>query len=241
MVGKLCYLIQCNRSCCIITLWLEYVTSLLANMIIPLKFDAMFESRSISKTLHLGTTWAPTSYKWSANPYKWICKLVSRVITPLLGVETPVIEDRCPPCMISILNFRGACVWTMPFPPVFLRLKGPGSLICSCVFWWNWGGVGEVSQNQRSAFFGGNSSWKTKPRVRKKKKTHPLSKIHPECSWSIHWNMLYIQSLKHEVWNSLWFSGFPGGCRMNDVYCFSSFKMNRLNWHYWSKFDAFLN
>lgn len=90
-----------------------------ANMIIPLTFDvntqndAMNESRS-----------APSSYKWG---YK--------VIILLIGVLTPVIEDRCPPCMISILNFRGACVITMPFPPVFLRLKGPGSLICSCVFW----------------------------------------------------------------------------------------------------------
>ena len=102
----------------------------------------------------LGTRWAPTRYKWGYNP-------------TIIGVITPVIEDRCPPCMISILNFRGACVITMPFPPVFLRLKGPGSLICACVFWWHWGGLGRYLKIKGVLFFGGNSSWKTKPKVRK--------------------------------------------------------------------------
>ena len=47
------------------------------------------------------TRWAPTSYKyykWSSNLYKWPYKWVTGVITLLMGVITPFITDRGPPC-----------------------------------------------------------------------------------------------------------------------------------------------
>ena len=44
------------------------------------------------------TRWAPTSYKWSYNPYKWPYKWVNGVITLLIGVITPLITSRGPPC-----------------------------------------------------------------------------------------------------------------------------------------------
>ena len=46
----------------------------------------------------LHTRWAPTSYKWSYNPYKWPYKWGTGVITVLIGVITPVISGRGPPC-----------------------------------------------------------------------------------------------------------------------------------------------
>ena len=42
------------------------------------------------------TRWAPTSCKWSYNPYKWPYKWVTGVITVLIGVVTPVISGRGP-------------------------------------------------------------------------------------------------------------------------------------------------
>ena len=42
--------------------------------------------------------WAPTNYKWSYNLYKWPYKWVTGVITLLMGVITPFITDRGPPC-----------------------------------------------------------------------------------------------------------------------------------------------
>ena len=44
------------------------------------------------------TRWAPTSYKWGYNPYKWPCKLVTGVITPTSGVINLLIAGRGPPC-----------------------------------------------------------------------------------------------------------------------------------------------
>ena len=44
------------------------------------------------------TRWAPPSYKWSCNPYEWPYKWVTGVITPLMGVITPLITGRGPPC-----------------------------------------------------------------------------------------------------------------------------------------------
>ncbi len=45
--------------------------------------------------------WAPTSFKWSYNPYKWPYKWVTGVITLLIGVITPLITGRGPPCVSS--------------------------------------------------------------------------------------------------------------------------------------------
>ena len=44
------------------------------------------------------TRWAPISYKWGYNPYKWPYKWVTEVITLLIGVITPFIAGRGPPC-----------------------------------------------------------------------------------------------------------------------------------------------
>ena len=44
------------------------------------------------------TRWAPTSYKWSYNPYKWPYKWITLVITLLIGVITPFITGWGPPC-----------------------------------------------------------------------------------------------------------------------------------------------
>ena len=43
------------------------------------------------KTSNIPTKWAPTSCKWSYNPYKWPCKWV-------IGVITPFKTGRGPPC-----------------------------------------------------------------------------------------------------------------------------------------------
>ena len=42
--------------------------------------------------------WAPTSCKWGYNPYKLPYKWVTGVITLLMGVITPFITGRGPPC-----------------------------------------------------------------------------------------------------------------------------------------------
>ena len=44
------------------------------------------------------TRWAPKSYKWSYNNYKWPDKWVTGAITLLIGVITPLITGRGPPC-----------------------------------------------------------------------------------------------------------------------------------------------
>ena len=46
------------------------------------------------------TRWAPTSYKWRYNPYKWPYKWVTGVITLLIEVIIPFRTSRGPPCMI---------------------------------------------------------------------------------------------------------------------------------------------
>ena len=39
-----------------------------------------------------------TSYKWGYNPYKWPYKCATEVITLLVGVITPFVTSRGPPC-----------------------------------------------------------------------------------------------------------------------------------------------
>ena len=56
---------------------------------------------------HYGPTrWAPTSYKWGYNSYKWPYKWVTGVITLLIGVITPSITGRGPPCMDIIITLH---------------------------------------------------------------------------------------------------------------------------------------
>ena len=50
-----------------------------------------------------GGPWAPDSYKWSYDPYKWLYKRVTGVRTLLIGVITPLITGRGPPC--SVMDF----------------------------------------------------------------------------------------------------------------------------------------
>ena len=50
-------------------------------------------------TTQLYTRWAPTSYKWSYNPYKWPYNWETGVISLLVGVITPLITGRGPPCI----------------------------------------------------------------------------------------------------------------------------------------------
>ena len=52
----------------------------------------------------MSTRWAPTSCKWSYNPYKWTSKLVTVVITSISGVITLLITRRGPPCSNSWKN-----------------------------------------------------------------------------------------------------------------------------------------
>ena len=42
------------------------------------------------------TRWAPSSYKWSYNPYKWPYKWLTVLITLVIGVINPVITGRGP-------------------------------------------------------------------------------------------------------------------------------------------------
>ena len=49
-------------------------------------------------TISDDTRWALTSYKRSYNPYKLPYKWVNGVITLLIGVITPLITSRGPPC-----------------------------------------------------------------------------------------------------------------------------------------------
>ena len=44
--------------------------------------------------------WAPTSYKWSHNPYKWPCKGITGVATAMSGVIILLITGRGPTCKI---------------------------------------------------------------------------------------------------------------------------------------------
>ena len=49
---------------------------------------------SIVCTNHGHTRWAPASYKWSYNPYKWPYKWLTVLITLVIGVINPVITGR---------------------------------------------------------------------------------------------------------------------------------------------------
>ena len=65
------------------------------------------------------TRWAPTSYKWSYNPCKWPYKWVTGVITLPIGVITPFITGRVPPCrqqslvlvQILVLNLNDSVIF----------------------------------------------------------------------------------------------------------------------------------
>ena len=52
--------------------------------------------------IYIYTRWAPTSYKWSYNPYKWPYKWITGVITLLVEVITPLITSRGPTLYIYI-------------------------------------------------------------------------------------------------------------------------------------------
>ena len=60
-----------------------------------LNYQPYLVNRRISA---INTRWAPTSYKWSYNPYKWPHKWETGVVTLLLGVITPFITNKGPPC-----------------------------------------------------------------------------------------------------------------------------------------------
>ena len=45
---------------------------------------------------HQPTRWAPSSYKWSYNPYKWPYKWLTVLITLVIGVINPDITGRGP-------------------------------------------------------------------------------------------------------------------------------------------------
>ena len=60
------------------------------------------------------TRWAPTSYKWSYNPYKWPYKWVTGVITLLIEVIIPFITSRGPPCRHPVIPPEVQCLIGMP-------------------------------------------------------------------------------------------------------------------------------
>ena len=69
------------------------------HFLLPWKDTESLRGKSATNPfLHNTTRWAPTSYKWSYNLYKWPYKWVTGVITLLMGVITPFITDRGPPC-----------------------------------------------------------------------------------------------------------------------------------------------
>ena len=74
--------------------WLETTTRKNKCLAGPLCHSA--RRNFLEKTLFKGTRWAPTSYKYSYNPYKWPYKWVTGVITLLIGVITPFITGRGP-------------------------------------------------------------------------------------------------------------------------------------------------
>ena len=65
------------------------------------------------------TRWAPTIYKWSCNPYKWPYKWVTGVITLLIGVITPFITGRGPPCRVLKGRSKGRGFPKVPQSHVF--------------------------------------------------------------------------------------------------------------------------
>ncbi len=76
----------------------------------------MFEKRSTPQKLtwnlkgkgETTTRWAPTSYKWSCNPYKWPYKWVTGVITPISEVITLLITGRGPTLYLQPTHFLGS-------------------------------------------------------------------------------------------------------------------------------------
>ena len=147
------------------------------------------------------------------------------------------------------LKFHGCMCHNHAFSTGLFEVEGPWLFDLLLRFLVILGGVGEVSQNQRSVFFGGNSSWKTKPKVRKTAKKYKLilevrSIPSAPCIWNImKYTLKYVvdsepqtRGMTLTAWQSViqWFSRWM-------LKVFFSFKMNRLNWHYRSKFDAFQN
>ena len=58
-----------------------------------------FSHWKVSRSLHTWIQGGPTtSCKWSYNPYKWLYKWATGVITLLIEVITPFIASRGPPC-----------------------------------------------------------------------------------------------------------------------------------------------
>lgn len=50
-------------------------------------FELSIESfMNLKNNVKFGTRWGPTIYTWDYNPYKWVYKSVTEVITPLIGV-----------------------------------------------------------------------------------------------------------------------------------------------------------
>ena len=64
----------------------------------PTKKNGHLVPRFLYLHLQIHTRWAPTSYKLSYNPYKWSVKWVSGVITLPIGIISPFITSRGPPC-----------------------------------------------------------------------------------------------------------------------------------------------
>ena len=52
------------------------------------------------------TRWAPASYKWSYNPYKWPYKWLTVLITLVIGVINPVITGRGPTLYLTLQNTK---------------------------------------------------------------------------------------------------------------------------------------
>ena len=60
--------------------------------------------------------WAPTSYKWSYSPYKWPCKWVTGVITPIGGVITQFITGRGPTLWKGSMAINSHLSWFIMAP-----------------------------------------------------------------------------------------------------------------------------
>ena len=80
------------------------------------------------KTSAEGTRWAPSSYEWSYNPYKWPYKWLSVLITLVIGVITQVYLVGGPPCMNSEVQ-QPDLRQNLGFPDS--RLHMPGTIVAA--------------------------------------------------------------------------------------------------------------
>ena len=76
----------------------HHIATLASSIVLIGRHVVSFKSK-LSTGFWRHTRWAPTSCKWSCNPYKWPYKCVTGIITLLIGVKTPVITGKGPPCM----------------------------------------------------------------------------------------------------------------------------------------------